>query len=181
MFLNWLPTYLVQGRGFSMIKMGIYGALPWASMLIFMYVGGFLSDILVKRGIASVLSRRICIYTGLLIMTFGLLLITRATNGYAAVYCISLAMLGFGLTIPSYFAIPLDMGGKEQAGKMTGIINTFSAAAAILAPFITGSLVSVFSWSTALYVAVAAPVIAIVLVFISVPKHDKSFQNVIGV
>ncbi len=53
LFLNWLPTYLVQARGFTVIKMGFFASLPWLAALVSSNGAGWLSDVLVKRGFST--------------------------------------------------------------------------------------------------------------------------------
>ena len=41
---SWLPTYLVQARGFSMVQMGVAAALPQLAGFVGSILGGWLSD-----------------------------------------------------------------------------------------------------------------------------------------
>lgn len=43
-FVSWLPSYLMVERGFSLIKTGIFGALPYLVGTIGILIGGYLSD-----------------------------------------------------------------------------------------------------------------------------------------
>jgi sugar phosphate permease len=42
--MNWLPTYLLQARGFSLSKMGLLGSLPYLAGALGYYLGGHFSD-----------------------------------------------------------------------------------------------------------------------------------------
>src|SRR5208283_63379 len=50
LFLTWVPGYLVLGRGFSIITMGFYVSLAYATAAIAQPVVGWISDMLIKRG-----------------------------------------------------------------------------------------------------------------------------------
>ena len=48
---SWVPSYLIQDKGFNLKEFGIYSSLPFIAMLIGEVVGAFLSDKLGKRAI----------------------------------------------------------------------------------------------------------------------------------
>jgi len=103
LFLNWLPTYLVQARGFTIIKMGFFASLPWVAAFISMNAAGWISDGLVKKGLSTGKARRALIYTGVPGMAVCLLLATQATNAYMAIALITLTMMFAGLNFPSFW------------------------------------------------------------------------------
>ncbi|MBU2703715.1 sugar phosphate permease [Sporomusaceae bacterium BoRhaA] len=46
-FLAWLPLYLMEAQQFSLQKMGIAAAFPWAAICIVTFAAAFISDKLV--------------------------------------------------------------------------------------------------------------------------------------
>src|SRR6185503_14966745 len=48
-YLNWIPKYLLQARGFDLKAAGFLSALPLLSMAIGVFWGGLWSDLLVRR------------------------------------------------------------------------------------------------------------------------------------
>ena len=48
-YLFWLPKYLVEQRGFTMVEMGMLAWLPYLSADIGSVTGGLLSGYLIKR------------------------------------------------------------------------------------------------------------------------------------
>ena len=50
LFLTWVPGYLVIGRGFSIITMGFYMSLAYATAAIAQPAVGWISDVLIKKG-----------------------------------------------------------------------------------------------------------------------------------
>ncbi len=63
-YLSWLPTYLVEGRGFTIMKMGIFASLPLLAGTIGDTMGGWLSDIIWKRTKNGKFARRVVAVTG---------------------------------------------------------------------------------------------------------------------
>lgn len=172
MFLSWLPTYLISARGFSIIKMGIFGTLPNLAMFLSMYLSGWISDNLAKRGHTGD-SRRPIIYVGLVCMSVFIWLTSQASNGYMAILFLTITYTFYGLNFPPFWSLPADISVSE-AGVISGIMNTFSAGSAILAPLLTGILVSSFGWSTAIYTAAFTALLAIIFLLLSTPKKGSA-------
>jgi ACS family glucarate transporter-like MFS transporter len=168
LFLNWLPTYLVQARGFTLVKMGFYASLPWLAALIASNAAGWISDGLVKRGLSTGSARRALIYFGSPAMALFLWLTTRAESAGAAVALITVTILLAGLTLPAYWSLPMDMS-LEKTGFITGMMNTGSALAAIVAPGLTGFVVMGFGWTVALVLGAVLAVLAAVIMYFTAP------------
>jgi len=150
-FINWLPTYLVNERGFTTIKMGFLASLPWLSAFISMNLAGWISDFMVKRGVSTGKARRVLIYIGLPCMALCLWLTTQATDAHVAVALLMVTMFFTGLNFPSFWSLPMDMNA-QKAGMIAGMMNTGSALAAILAPGVTGYVALFMGWTAALSV-----------------------------
>src|SRR6202162_1427871 len=65
-FLTWLPSYLVEFRHFTLIKVGLFASLPLFAGVIGDTVGGVASDWLLKRTENTKLARRSVAIVGLL-------------------------------------------------------------------------------------------------------------------
>src|SRR5260370_38785015 len=50
MYFFWFPTYLVEARHFSQIKMGLGASLPLLAATVMNVAGGWISDKLTGRG-----------------------------------------------------------------------------------------------------------------------------------
>src|SRR5579871_6452858 len=65
-FLSWLPSYLVDARGFTLLKVGFLGSLPLWAGVIGDTVGGLATDWLMKRTGSAKLARRTVAIVGML-------------------------------------------------------------------------------------------------------------------
>ena len=169
LFLNWLPAYLVQARGFTTIKMGIFAALPWLAAFCSMNLAGWISDALVRRGFSTGGSRRALVYVGLPGMAVFLLLAARAEDAHTAVCLITVTMMLAGLNYPSFWSLPMDMHAGKS-GLISGIMNTGSALASILAPAATGYIAILWGWSVAMYLASALAIVSVAILYCTAPK-----------
>lgn len=169
LFLNWLPTYLVQARGYTIIKMGFYASLPWLAALISSNMAGWISDGLVRRGLSTGKARRALIYGGGPAMALCLWLSTQAGNAEMAVGLITATIFLAGLTLPAYWSLPMDMN-VGKTGLITGMMNTGSALAAIVAPGMTGYIAMWFGWTAALGVGSILAILSAIVMYVTAPE-----------
>ncbi len=169
LFLNWLPTYLVQARGYTTIKMGFFASLPWLAALISTNAAGWLSDALVKRGFSTGNARRTLIYTGAPAMAACLWLATQAGNAEMAVGLITVTISLAGMNFPAYWSMPMDMSVRK-AGVITGMMNTGSALASIVAPGVTGYIAMSFGWTAALGLGSILALLSAIIMYHTAPK-----------
>ncbi len=170
LFLNWLPTYLVQARGYTTIKMGLFASLPWLAALISTNAAGWLSDALVKKGFSTGSARRTLIYTGAPAMAACLWFATRAGNAGVAVALITVTISLAGMNFPAFWSMPMDMN-VQKAGFITGMMNTGSALASIVAPGVTGYVAMWFGWTTALGLGSVLALVSAILMYLTAPNR----------
>lgn len=164
--LTWLPTYLVTGKGFTIIKMGLWAMLPFMGEFIGLQGGGWLSDKLIARGVAISTSRNGIIYASWLLGSIIYFSASNATSGVVAVILIAISVMLFNVGGTPFMTFPLDIS-KENAGVLLGVITTGGAVSAIVCPLLAGYLADNYGWNSALLVGAIAPVIAAALVFIA--------------
>lgn len=162
LYLTWLPGYLVMARHFSILKMGIYGMLPYLGAFVATNIAGYVSDKLIpKVGVSR--ARKYIMYTAFGGSALFLYLGAMAASGEMAVLWISLAVSFLSMNFSSFWALPIDLGPKN-AGLISGIMNTFGTVAGITAPIVTGYIVnSTGSWVYALGVAVGLSITGIIV------------------
>jgi sugar phosphate permease len=130
--MNWLPTYLLQARGFSVARMGIFASLPFLAGAVGYCLGGYLSDRYFKQ------RRKIPVVGGLIfgaVMTF---LAARAPSGEWAVLLLAAAFLFLFVSSASLFTLPLVIVPREAVGASFGVVNTAGQVAAFLSPLVVG-------------------------------------------
>jgi MFS transporter, ACS family, glucarate transporter len=176
LFLNWLPTYLVQVRGYTTIKMGFYASLPWLAALISSNGAGWLSDALVKRGFSTGKARRTLIYFGAPAMAVCLWLASQAGNAEVAVALITATILLVGMNFPAFWSLPMDMN-VQKAGFITGMMNTGSALASIVAPGVTGYVAMGFGWSAALGLGSVLAVLSAIIMALTAQGHHTGHRG----
>src|SRR5713226_7857964 len=144
-FLSWLPTYLVEYRKFTLIKMGIFASIPLLAGVVGDTFGGWLTDkLLVKTNNLRFARRSVAIVAMLGCGTFTLFAALSA-NPFTAVYCLTAAMFFLEMTIGPAWAVPMDVGG-EFSGTVSGMMNMGGQFVGALSPTVFGILVAKGSW-----------------------------------
>lgn len=142
-FSQWLFTYLVQARGFTMLESGFLGALPFIVGAILAAAGGLSCDFLCLR----IGPRWGCRLPGVIGMTLVAILLLagiRAANPYVAVVLLSLCF-GFTQFAEGAFWQATTYAAGSHTATATGVLNTGGNLAGFLAPLV-GLMVDRLGW-----------------------------------
>jgi len=144
-FLSWLPSYLVEYRHFTLIKMGFFASMPLMAGVVGDTFGGWLTDKLLIKTNNLKFSRRLVAITGMLGCGASMLVAALVQKPNTAVYCLTSAMFFLEMTIGPAWAVPMDIGG-EFSGTVSGMMNMGGQIVGALSPTVFGVLVSGGSW-----------------------------------
>jgi len=133
-FVSWLPSYLMKARGFSLIKTGITGSLPFFVGTVGMLLGGYLSDRLKGSRkwlfIPNALIASACLY-----MTFSV-----PSADMAVVWqCVS-AFFMF-IAFAAFWGLVIDAIPPAIMGAASGTVNFGGQVAGFISPFAMGYLI----------------------------------------
>jgi nitrate/nitrite transporter NarK len=140
LLVTWLPDYLVTVRQFTILKAGFFAALPYFVFGVSEPVGGWLADRLIRFGWDETRTRK-----GIVTFAFttGLLLIpaARVADASTAILLIIGGSL-VGLATGNLLVILQACAPPDEVGVWTGVENFVGNLAGILAPIVTGLLIS---------------------------------------
>lgn len=142
-FAQWLFTYLVEERGFSLLESGLLYALPFLVGTVLSIAGGFTCDSLCRR-IGPLWGCRLPAVVGLVLVAVLLLAGVYAVNPYIAVAFLSLCF-GFTQFSEGAFWSAATYSGGAQPATACGMMNTGGNAAGFLAPLV-GWMVDHLGW-----------------------------------
>jgi sugar phosphate permease len=151
-FLSWLPSYLVDYRGFTIIKMGYYASMPLFAGVIGDTVGGWATDYLMVKTGKTNFSRRIVAIIGQLGCVAFIVPAALTSSPYTAIYCLTASMFFLECIIGPSWAVPMDVGG-EYSGTVSGMMNMAGNIGGALSPTVFGILVQFGSWIAPFIVA----------------------------
>lgn len=136
-FTNWLPSYLVEERGFTTREMGIYSSVPFVGMSLVIMLSGIVSDALVRRGYAEVRVRKALIATGL---TVACLVVPAAmvSDKMVAVWLLTFSLSGLAIATPNTWTLTQAVCSPHIVGTVSGMQNFGGNLGGSIAPALTG-------------------------------------------
>jgi MFS transporter, ACS family, glucarate transporter len=153
-YFTWLPTYLIQVLGFSLVGGGLFAALPFLLAGMADVIGGWLTDHLSRtRGL-----RAGRCYLGFAAFFASAVLVFSSTlpvPSVAKAVLLAVALGAADLALGACWAVPLDIA-PDHAGVITGCMNTLGNLGGMLGPLVVGVAVERWhSWTISLHVAAA--------------------------
>ena len=149
-YLDWLPTYLKEHRHYSLKEMGFYAMLPLLAGTAGDFLGGWISDIRVRRT-GDLNSRRIVATAG---FAMGAIFIIPATLTASPGMCVlftCLAFFGVEVTVGVSWAIPLDIAG-DRAGSVSSLMNMCGNIGGAISPIVLSYVEKSFGWNVPFFI-----------------------------
>jgi MFS transporter, ACS family, glucarate transporter len=147
-YLSWFYLYLVNERGFSVLRGAFLAMGPFLAMAVFCPLGGWLTDRLTNSfganpgrrsvGCAGMLLSGICILAG-----------TGADDPHVAILLLSLGAGFLYFTVGAFWASTIDLTPRH-AGTLSGIMNTGANIGGTISPTLTPWLAEQFGWNASL-------------------------------
>jgi len=140
LLLTWLPDYLVTVRNLTILKAGLFASIPYCVFGISQPLGGWIGDILSRRGWNEMRVRKSIIAAA---FSTGLLLIpaARVVDAGPAILLIMGGSL-VGLAAANMLVMLQGSAPAREVGIWTGVYNFTGNLAGSLAPLLTGFLIA---------------------------------------
>jgi ACS family glucarate transporter-like MFS transporter len=154
LLLFWLPSYLQDTKHLTIMKTGLYTAVPWAIAVPVSIVLGIVSDRLLKNHTLLAGGRRgmviICV---LLSATLAFVPFTDDTTTILALFALSLS--GINAAISLNLSLVTDLVHRARdVGKAIGLCILAGNLCGLIAPIVTGYVVAgLGSYDWALWIA----------------------------
>jgi MFS family permease len=144
-YLDWFPKYLHDHRGFDLTRMGLYAGLPLLAGTAGDLLGGWFSDLWLKRSGNLRRARRGVAIGGFLLAAGGILPATFTADPLACVLYTCLAVFGLELTVGVSWAVPLDIA-SDYAGSVSSVMNMCGNIGGAISPALLAYLVRSYNW-----------------------------------
>jgi MFS family permease len=138
--LTWFTPFIVKALGFSQKDAGWISILPWVTGAVVVLGAGWLSQVLLARGMSTRGARGI-LGAAPLVVGGAILLLMQLFD--SAVIQIALLVIGTGLSGAIYVVCPPMIGEftpVAQRGAVLAIYGAIYTLAGILAPFVMGNV-----------------------------------------
>jgi ACS family glucarate transporter-like MFS transporter len=163
-FITWFPVYLVEERGLSIVKAGLFATLPAICGFAGGVLGGIFSDWLLRRGFSLTVARKAPVVGGMMIALAILGCNYTDSNGMILLF-MSLAFFGKGVGALGW-AVMADVAPRDCAGLSGGIFNMFGNMSSILTPIVIGAILKATGSFDLVLVLVAAAALLAALCFL---------------
>jgi len=154
LLLFWLPSYLQDTKHLTIMKTGLYTAVPWAIAVPVSIVLGIVSDRLLQNHTLLAGGRRgMVILCVLLSATLAFVPFTSDTTTILALFAVSLS--GINAAISLNLSLVTDLVHRARdVGKAIGLCILAGNLCGLIAPIVTGYVVSgLGSYDWALWIA----------------------------
>jgi MFS family permease len=139
--LTWFTSFIVQGLGFSQQQAGFISILPWIFGATIVILAGWISQVLMARGVSTRSARGVLGSVPLIIG--GAILLVMPHVGGGALQ-IAFLVVGSGLCGAIYVVCPPMLGEftpVSQRGAIIAIYGALYTLAGILAPYVMGNVI----------------------------------------
>jgi MFS family permease len=149
-YLTWLPTYLLEARGFDMKSMGWFSAAPLIGIALGVFLGGVLSDWLPSR-LGRKNGRRVQGLVGLPLAAITVAAAVATANPVMSALLLASAAMFAALGVAPAWTLCVDIGGPH-AGVVTGAMNMCGNLGGALVSLVVGFCVQhLHSYDAAMY------------------------------
>lgn len=176
LYISWLPKYLADARGFSLVKIGLFAWVPYVAADAGSLSGGWLSGYLISRGWSVDRSRKLVILIAALLMPAGILA-AFAHDAMVALVLIGVVLFGFQVWINNVQTLPSDFFSDKAVASVAGLGGTGAGIGSMIFILSTGWVVDHFSYVPVLVAAgLLAPFGTLVLFALSGPIKRVSLK-----
>lgn len=140
-FMSWLPIYLHHKYDLSLNNIGWMSLVIWLSASAAIVLNGYFGDWLYKKSGSLRVSRSYPMIVSQLAALVCIVPILISPSMTTVIIFITLAVTAFMSTNANYFAINIDVA-EDISGTVQGVMSSFFALSGIIAPMLTGYIVS---------------------------------------
>ncbi len=168
-FVFWLPSYLADEKGFSLVEIGLFAWIPFVLSDIGSFLGGWTGTVLIKKGLSINASRKWIIWIGA-ILVLPILGCLYISSPYWAIGLISFALFATQFKQSALFTLPIDLFPEKDAASVWGISGSAGSFGAMLfTPFI-GWLVDEISYSPVFVIVSLLHIVSAIIVMVLIPR-----------
>lgn len=135
-FTTWFMTYLIEARHMSMIKVGIFQALPFIGATVGILLAGFLSDFFIRRGMSISTARKAPLIIGTLLGA-SIVLVNFVESNEGVIAILTIAFFAQGVGSMSWAAVS-EIAPRQYVGLTSSITSLAANIAAVTTPLMIG-------------------------------------------
>lgn len=135
-FTTWFMTYLVEARHMSIIKVGIFQALPFLGATFGILLAGSLSDFFIRRGVSISTARKAPLIIGTMLGA-SIVLVNFVQSNEAVIAILTVAFFAQGVGSMSWAAVS-EIAPRQYVGLTSSITSLAANVAGVTTPLMIG-------------------------------------------
>ncbi|HKR40487.1 MAG TPA: MFS transporter [Paraburkholderia sp.] len=135
-FTTWFMTYLIEARHMSMIKVGIFQAMPFIGATIGILSAGFLSDFFIRRGVSISAARKAPLIIGTMLGA-SIVLVNFVESNEVVIAILTVAFFAQGIGSMSWAAVS-EIAPRQYVGLTSSITSLAANIAGVTTPLMIG-------------------------------------------
>lgn len=147
-FTTWFMSYLIESRHMTMIKVGIFQALPFLGATAGILLAGFFSDFFIRRGYSMSAARKAPLIIGTLLGS-SIVLVNFVSSNEVIIAILTLSFFAQGVGSASWAAVS-EIAPRQYIGLTSGITSLAANIAGVTTPIVIGYIIHVtgeFFWA----------------------------------
>jgi MFS family permease len=142
LFLTWLPSYLQATRHLTILKTGLFSAIPFAATVVLSLAVGALSDRLL-RGLDRQTGHRRWMVAAMLLVSAVVLLTPMVSNIWVILLLMTVSLTGTSAATGLNNALLTDLlPSSSNAGTANGVLVVGGNIFGMMAPVVTGYVIA---------------------------------------
>jgi ACS family hexuronate transporter-like MFS transporter len=171
----WIPEYLTRSAGFTAADVGKYAWIPFLAQGVGIVLGGYLSDLLLRRGVSAVYARLSVMLVGMLLMVPGVLA-AFDLDIVIILAGISSAMFGFGFWAPNMMSLCADAFPRNAVGSVVGLSGMGAGVGGMLFTMLVGWTLDRYGYPPVFIAAGTIPLLAFFVLFVLLDRKPAAGQ-----
>ena len=163
-YIFWIPSYLSQARGFTLVQIGYFAWIPFLAADIGSVLGGWASGFLMARGWSVNAARKITLTVCALCMPTGIAAVL-ASHTWVALALISVSTSAHQGWSANLYTLVSDTFPREEVASVTGLGGAGGAVGGMIIALVAGYVLQWFHTYVPLFIlaGVMHPLAMIVL------------------
>lgn len=156
-YMSWFYLYLVNVRGFDILRGGVFASAPFLAILVFCPIGGWVTDrMAARRGLTA--GRRQAGMAGMLLAGAAIGLGAWIDSPYLAIASLSLGAGWLYFSVGAYWSSTSDLS-RTHAGSLSGLMNMGANIGGAISPTVTPWIAEQWGWPLSLGTAALIAII----------------------
>ncbi|WP_447971328.1 MFS transporter [Nitrospira sp. M1] len=174
-YMSWFYLYLVNVRGFDVLRGAFFASAPFLAMALFCPWGGWVTDKLSQTHGLNIGRSRVGA-AGMILASLSIVIGANIPSPFGAIGMLSLGAGWLYFTVGAFWAATTDLS-KTHAGTLSGMMNTGANLGGTISPTLTPWLAEQFGWSVALGAAAFLALVGGILWFLIRPADGLKLHE----